>query len=183
MVVLGMSFPMLVVAPVIVLAPLMVLASTTGSTGSPSGGSDQPVAPASGPSYSLADIPIQMLEIYVAAAPTCPGLAWEVLAGIGKVETNHWRDRAVSSAGAEGPMQFMPATWATYGIDANGDGVADILDPVDAVFSAAHYLCANGAGDPAKLYSALWNYNHSDSYVRLVLSIAQRYTQDAQAAG
>lgn len=185
LVALGFSFPLLAVMPVVVLAPFMAAARPaglpTGSGGSGTSASGPPMGLAGGSAYSLADIPSRMLQLYMAAAPTCPGLAWEVLAGIGKVETDHGRNTSVSSAGAEGPMQFMPATWAIYGIEADGDGVADILDPVDAVFSAARYLCANGAGDPARLYSAVWNYNHSDAYVGLVLSIAARYAQDWKA--
>ncbi len=64
-----------------------------------------------------------------------------MLAGIGQVETDHGANKNVSSAGAMGPMQFMPATWAAYGVDGDGDGKADILNQTDAVYSAAHYLC------------------------------------------
>ncbi|MGH9305762.1 MAG: lytic transglycosylase domain-containing protein [Acidimicrobiales bacterium] len=179
-----LSLPLVAVMPVVITAGLM--AGASGGASFPSGGISWPPggtptpSPPEGPAYSLGDIPPPMLRLYLAAAPTCPGLAWEVLAAIGKVETDHGRNTAVSSAGAEGPMQFMPATWAVYGVDADGDGVADINDPVDAVFGAARYLCANGGGDPNGLYGAIWHYNHSDAYVRLVLSIALRYQQDYQ---
>jgi membrane-bound lytic murein transglycosylase B len=116
-----------------------------------------------------------MLILYVSGATRCPGLPWTVLAGIGKVESDHGRGGEVSPAGAEGPMQFMPATWAVYGIDGDGDGVADIWDPADAVPSAGHYLCVNGGGSPATLSNAIWNYNHDNGYVRLVLAWAARY--------
>ena len=86
------------------------------------------------------------LELYRRAARHLPGLPWTVLAGIGTVETGNGRDVHRSIAGAEGPMQFQPSTWALYGIDADGDGKANINDPTDAVFSAARYLCAAGAG-------------------------------------
>ena len=70
-------------------------------------------------------------------------------------------------------MQFMPATFAAYGVDGDRDGFADIHNPVDAIFSAAHYLCANGGGrGPASLARAIWHYNHADWYVALVLKIA-----------
>jgi membrane-bound lytic murein transglycosylase B len=69
-------------------------------------------------------------------------------------------------------MQFLPSTWRAYGIDGDGDGHADIDDLADAVFSAANHLCANGAADPARLRSALWNYNHSKAYVDRVLEVA-----------
>jgi Transglycosylase SLT domain len=129
----------------------------------------------------VADIPPSMLELYVSARPWCPGLPWTVLAGIGKVETDHGRGAEVSPAGAEGPMQFMPATWAAYAVDGDGDGVASIWDAADAVPAAAHYLCANGGGDPAGLRNAIWHYNHDDSYVEVVLAWAARYAAAASA--
>ncbi len=70
-------------------------------------------------------------------------------------------------------MQFMPATFEAYGVDGNGDGVRDILDPADSVFSAANYLCASGAGQgPDGLRRALFAYNHAQWYVELVLNVA-----------
>ena len=111
---------------------------------------------------------------YIRAASTCPGLDPAVLAAIHTIETRRGRDRRVSVAGAVGPMQFLPATWAHYGIDGNGDGRADIRNFSDAVFSAARYLCANGGADPERLPTAVWNYNHSQAYVSAVLQLAQR---------
>lgn len=107
------------------------------------------------------------------AAATCPGLPSAVLVAIGQVETHLGLLTATSPAGAVGPMQFLPATWAAYGADGNGDGVVDVMNPVDAVHGAARLLCANGGGDPDRLHSALWNYNHSDEYVRQVMAVAQ----------
>lgn len=72
-------------------------------------------------------------------------------------------------------MQFMPRTFAAYGVDGDGDGRASIANPVDAIFSAANLLCANGAGDPSQLADALWNYNHSQTYVDRVLELAASY--------
>ena len=70
-------------------------------------------------------------------------------------------------------MQFLPSTFAAYAVDGDGDGDKDIWDPADSIYSAANYLCANGAGNgPRGLYNALWNYNHADWYVQMVASIA-----------
>ena len=127
-------------------------------------------------SYALSVIPASYLELYRRAAPTCPGLPWTVLAGIGTVETGNGSDVHRSTKGAEGPMQFEPSTWARYGIDADGDGVANINDPTDAVFSAARYLCAAGAGrGAAGIDQAVFSYNHAWWYVREVLDLANRY--------
>jgi peptidoglycan hydrolase CwlO-like protein len=118
------------------------------------------------------DIPPDFLALYRAAALTCPGMNWHVLAAIGQVESGHGRNDGPSSSGAEGPMQFLPGTFAAYAVDGNHDGVVDIWNPADAIFTAAHYLCANGAGSPTKLYTAIWHYNHADWYVQLVLGVA-----------
>ncbi len=67
-----------------------------------------------------------------------------MLAAINEVETDYGRDLSVSSAGAEGWMQFLPASWAQYGVDANGDGFKDPYNPADAIFAAARYLRAAG---------------------------------------
>lgn len=122
-------------------------------------------------------IPAGMLALYRQAARTCPGLPWPVLAGIGRVESDHGRVVAVSSAGAEGPMQFLPSSWARHGVDADGDGDADVWDPVDAVHGAARYLCAAGGATPARLREAIFAYNHADWYVDLVLAHADRYAR------
>src|SRR5690606_4940186 len=90
-----------------------------------------------------------------------------------QVESNHGRNNGPSSAGALGPMQFMPATWKAYGVDGDGDGEADIWSPFDAVPSAAKYLCRYGAGQGGeKLRKAVWFYNHSWAYVDRVLARA-----------
>jgi len=102
------------------------------------------------------------------AAATCPGLPADVLVAIAQVESQLGSESETSSAGAIGPMQFLPATWAAYG----GDGHADVLNAMDALHGAARLLCAHGAADPERLGSALWNYNHSESYVRQVLGMA-----------
>ncbi|WP_307797369.1 lytic transglycosylase domain-containing protein [Actinomadura barringtoniae] len=121
--------------------------------------------------------PGSYLDLYKQAATGCPGLSWTVLAAIGQVESDHGRNAGRSSAGALGPMQFMPATWKTYGVDGDHDGKADIMNPYDAVPAAAKYLCANGAGKGGKqLYRAIWHYNHADWYVQKVLALAKAYS-------
>ncbi|GAA0964706.1 lytic murein transglycosylase [Actinocorallia libanotica] len=115
------------------------------------------------------------LDLYKKAAVTCPGLSWTVLAAIGQVESDHGTNVGPSSAGALGPMQFMPATWKSYGVDGDRDGKADIMNPYDAIPSAARYLCAAGA--QRDLYKAVYAYNHADWYVRKVLSLADAYAR------
>jgi len=134
-----------------------------------------------GPSVlAKAEIPAEYLRDYQQAAQKYH-LDWAILAGIGKVECDHGRDPdpsctkegAVNSAGAGGPMQFLASTWATYGVDANGDGKADRWDPVDAIFGAANYLRASGAPDDYR--KAIFAYNHAEWYVEEVESWAARY--------
>jgi hypothetical protein len=126
--------------------------------------------------FAQSTIPAPYLALYRAAATTCPGLPWTVLAGIGAVETGHGANVHRSVKGAVGPMQFLPSTFAEYGVDGNGDGVADIHNPADAIYSAARYLCLSGAGRGGQaLYDAIWAYNHADWYVRLVINYANVY--------
>jgi murein DD-endopeptidase MepM/ murein hydrolase activator NlpD len=108
------------------------------------------------------------------------GVPWQVLAAINKVESNFGRNMGPSSAGAVGWMQFMPATWMEWGVDANGDGVADPWNAADAIYSAARYLSAAGAS--TDLYHAVYAYNHADWYVQEVLAIAQLYGTDQTVA-
>lgn len=116
------------------------------------------------------------LDLYRKAATGCPGLSWTVLAAIGQVESNHGRNAGPSSAGALGPMQFLPSTWRMYGVDGDGDGKADIMNPYDAIPGAAKYLCASGAGKGGQsLYKAVFAYNHADWYVQKVLNLARAY--------
>jgi membrane-bound lytic murein transglycosylase B len=118
----------------------------------------------------------EYLALYQQAALTCPGLPWTVLAAIGQVESGHGRNLSTSSAGAQGPMQFEPATFAAYAVDGDHDGVTSIMDPADAIFTAAHYLCANGAGASANgLSGAILHYNHAEWYVEMVLKLAGLY--------
>ena len=115
-------------------------------------------------------------ELYIDSARYCPGLSWTVLAAIGQVESAHGKHLGPSSAGALGPMQFLPSTWAAYGLDGDGDGEADIMNPHDAVPSSAGYLCRFGANrGPEGLYDAIFAYNHADWYVKKVLGVAAQY--------
>lgn len=111
-------------------------------------------------------IPPFLLPIFQAAG-TAYGVPWQVLAAINEVETDYGRDLSLSSAGAEGWMQFLPSSWETYGIDANGDGYKDPYNPADAIFAAARYLRAAGAATNVR--GAIFSYNHSQAYVESVM--------------
>jgi membrane-bound lytic murein transglycosylase B len=127
---------------------------------------------------AAAAVPQQLVPIYQRASAQY-GLGSQgaaVLAGINAVETGFGTNLGPSSAGAEGWMQFMPSTWAEWGVDANGDGVADPDNPEDAIFSAARYLAA--AGMPADTYGAIYAYNHADWYVSEVLADAGCYAAE-----
>ena len=114
------------------------------------------------------------MELYKASATKYGfGPDWYVLAAVGKVESNHGQTMGPSSAGAMGPMQFMPSTWETSGVDGDGDGVANVMDPEDAIPAAASYLEDGGA--PQDWYRALYSYNHADWYVKKVLAVAEAY--------
>ncbi|HEY2651828.1 MAG TPA: lytic murein transglycosylase [Solirubrobacteraceae bacterium] len=111
-------------------------------------------------------IPPFLLPIYQAAGIEYD-VPWQVLAAINEIETDYGRNLSVSTAGAVGWMQFMPSTWARYGVDATGSGYADPYNPVDAIFSAARYLSAAGASK--NIAGAIYAYNHADWYVQSVL--------------
>ena len=118
------------------------------------------------------EIPPFLLPIYQACG-TEYGIPWEVLAAINKIETGFGTNLNVSSAGAVGWMQFLPSSWETYGLDANGDGRKDPYNPVDAICAAAHYLKV--AGGQKDLYDAILAYNHADWYAQEVLTYARAY--------
>lgn len=164
-------------------------------------------------------IPGGVLDAYQFAqrtlAATRPGchLSWAVLAGIGRIESNHASDGRVDAFGntvgpilgprldgspgmaaipdtdrgqldgdpvwdrAVGPMQFIPSSWRAYGVDGNGDGVANPNNIYDSTITTGLYLCAGGAdlSNPAQLQAAVFRYNHSATYVDIVLGWAQAY--------
>ncbi len=115
-------------------------------------------------------IPPFLLPIYQAAG-TAYSIPWQVLAAINEVETDYGRDLSISSAGAEGWMQFLPSEWAQYGVNATGAGFKDPYNPADAIFAAARYLHA--AGGARNIKAAIYSYNHSQAYVESVMLRAQ----------
>jgi hypothetical protein len=111
-------------------------------------------------------IPNKIKKLYLAAAGKYK-IPWTLLAGIGMEETGHGRNNHTSSAGAQGLMQFMPGTWASMGVDGDGDGRADIHNDADSIHSAANYLTKSGvSAGAAGVRQALFAYNHVDWYVR-----------------
>jgi cell wall-associated NlpC family hydrolase len=135
---------------------------------------------------ALADIPPDYLTLYQEAA-TELGMPWELLAAVGKVESDHGRDpasRGPNRTGAEGPMQFLPATFAAYG-SASGSTHPDVYDARDAIYAAAALLVDNDVRDDPR--RALYAYNHADWYVDEVLGWAAAYqragTPPADVAG
>lgn len=146
-------------------------------------------AEASRRAKALADVrarSAQTIQTTYASAPTVPdpadfdaiyrqaevvyGVDWRLLRAVHYVETGCSGSTAKSSyAGAVGPMQFLPSTWRAYGVDANGDGRAEITNVVDAIHSAARYLKACGYPN---IERALWGYNPSYSYRNKVMTVA-----------
>lgn len=120
--------------------------------------------------------PRNLIPLYIAASNKygLGELGPQTLAAINRIETDFGRlNKVTSSAGAVGWMQFMPATWDAYGVDADGDGKADPYNPKDAIHSAANYLSAAGA--PENWYDAIWAYNHADWYVKDIQDHAACY--------
>ena len=149
---------------------------------------------------AVSDIPSDYLVLYQRAAARF-GIDWAVLAAIGKLECDHGRLQApgcsppgtVNRAGATGPMQFLGPTWRAgtplgampavgpptstaaegYATDGDGDGIADVWNPADAIAAAARLLRANGASDDYR--RAVFAYNPSDAYVDGVLAKTEEY--------
>jgi cell wall-associated NlpC family hydrolase len=120
-------------------------------------------------------IPPKIKKLYLAAADKYK-IPWTLLAGIGMEETGHGRNNHTSSAGAQGLMQFMPATWATMGVDGDNDRQADIHNDADSIHSAANYLTKSGVSQGAAgVRKALYAYNPINWYVNDVLYYANRY--------
>jgi cell wall-associated NlpC family hydrolase len=152
------------------------------------GGESSPLAvsTAAAPTALAQDnIPADYLAWYQAAALTCPGLSWQVLAGIGTVESDNGQSGAsgvhtgANFVGAEGPMQFEPATFTEYAVDADPDQPVSPYDPQDAIWTATVMLCASGArsGTTAGIRQAVYAYNHATWYVNEVLAWATKYAQ------
>lgn len=117
--------------------------------------------------------PAGRLRRYYAEAQRRFGVSWRVLAAVNYVESAFNKLRNASSAGAQGPMQFLPSTWRAYGLGGN------IRDPHDAILGAANYLHTNGA--PRNYRRALFRYNPSTLYVDAVLRYARAIRADARA--
>ena len=166
----------LAVGLAVVVGGAAILASAASLLGAGSG------VPAAS-SRATAQIPSGMLSLYQEAATTCPGLSWTILAAIGTIESDNGQSNlpgvhsGANVAGAEGPMQFEPRTFAAYDqpVPPGGASPPNPYDPADAVFAAARLLCANGAAGGADVSGAVYAYNHSESYVAEVLALAQTY--------
>jgi murein DD-endopeptidase MepM/ murein hydrolase activator NlpD len=130
-------------------------------------------SPISTPPAIPQGLSFQQLVALWQGAGSAYGIPWEVLASINKVESNFGRNMGPSSAGAVGWMQFMPSTWDRWGLDANGDGVADPWNPQDAIYAAARYLAA--AGGSQDISRAVLAYNHAQWYVDEVLQLANTF--------
>jgi len=138
-----------------------------------------PTLPAN--SGATSGLPSTYLELFQqSAARYCSSLSWTVLAAIGQIESADGTNVGPSSAGAMGPMQFLPSTWAVWGISGFGrTGPPDIMNAYDAVPSAARMLCADGAsqGTVTGLRAAVFAYNHATWYVNEVLALAAQYAK------
>jgi hypothetical protein len=131
---------------------------------------------------ALNEIPKKYYEEYKKAGEEY-GIDWAILGGVGYIETKHGEGGKEvtcinSSVGAQGPMQFMPATWSSVGVDGNGDGKRDVCHYQDAIPSAAKYLRDGGA--PGDYRASLFQYNHADWYVDDVLAKAEEYRKAAE---
>jgi len=114
--------------------------------------------------------PLSALRAYYNEASRRYGVDPSYLASINFIESNFGRVKDTSSAGAQGPMQFLPSTWTQYGQGGN------IHDPHDSILAAARYLVRNGA--PYNMRNAIFQYNHDYDYVDSVESFARAYRTD-----
>ncbi len=158
----------LLILPLLLLLPVVAFFSETERQQSACGPG------VAAPNAKAGEIPDALLRVYMAAGERYR-VDWRLLAGIGSVETDHGRNLNVSSAGALGWMQFMPGTWAAYGVDANGDGKTDPWQMEDAVYGAANYIKALLEQEDGDVRGALFGYNHATWYVDEVLAAAKSY--------
>jgi len=125
------------------------------------------------PHWRIIDPPTSdVLLSYYRESQQSSGVQWQYLAAINLIETNMGRIQGLSSAGAQGPMQFMPATWASY-------GRGDVNNPRDAILAAGRYLHVHGA--PQNMTGAIYAYNPSWLYVRAVQLYAKQMFDDSHA--
>jgi cell wall-associated NlpC family hydrolase len=167
----------------VVMLPLIVILMVAGGPATPAQAGNDAGLGGAPTALAIQSIPAGYLAWYMNAAQTCPGLPWAVLAGIGMVESDHGRSTlpgvqsGANSAGAEGPMQILPATFAAYAVNADPEQPLTPYDPADAIYTAARILCASGArgGTDAGIEQAIFAYNHASWYVTDVLAWAARY--------
>ncbi len=180
-----------VVAAIIVI--IMVLSAAAAALSNPcmnpetAGPGGTPTGTSEPSEEAIGGIPSDYLSLYQQAGKDY-GIDWAVIAGIGKVETDHGRYMDGCESGpptaygtAKGPMQFIDSTWASAGVDGDGDGDKDVCDPADAIPAAAGYLRDSGA--PGNYNAAIYAYNHSDAYVADVLGWADKYRAAAGGGG
>ncbi|MCW2980758.1 MAG: Lytic transglycosylase catalytic [Solirubrobacterales bacterium] len=169
----GLIFAAPVAAIVGLIALVMAVAALGGSEAGGCGGSETVGALSS-------EVPAKLASLYENAAAKyhLGARGPSVLAAINFVETSFGTNMATSSAGAEGWMAFLPSTFAEWGVDGNGDGVEDIFNAADAIFSAANYLHDSGA--PGDWWNAVFAYNHADWYVEKVLRYATQFATGSE---
>jgi hypothetical protein len=167
------SSGLILAAPAVVLVGLIVLVMAVAALGgAEAGGCEGPEVVGA----LSSEVPAKLVPLYEeAAARYRLGVRGpSVLAAINFVETSFGTNLGLSSAGAEGWMQFMPSTWAEWGVDGDGDGIKDPFNAADAIFSAANYLRDSGA--PGDWHEAVFAYNHADWYVEKVLRYATQFS-------
>jgi len=181
------------------------VAAIAGGSGAAAGSSGVSAPP---PVGAVGDIPGSLIGVYLAAAGSCPGLPWTVLAAIGSIESGHGEGHVDPTTGdvvphilgpaldgnngfarisdptspdswahAEGPMQFLPSTWARWVRLAPGrpiGSVASAHNAWDSIWTAAAYLCGS-AGHVIDVRASILTYNHSDAYADKVLAKAAQY--------
>ncbi|MHB1517888.1 MAG: C40 family peptidase [Acidimicrobiales bacterium] len=183
----GLGRPLAAGAAGLALLVVLAAAAAGGALGGLLGGTGAATAPSAD---ALSNVPAAYLALYQRAAATCPGLSWTVLAAIGTVESDNGQSTlpgvsaGQNASGAMGPLQMLGATFAAYDtpVPPGGANPPSPYDPTDAAYAAARMLCADGGRNDANLTQAVWDYNHSQSYVTEVLGLAARYGQTATTA-